>query len=158
MEKGRGIEILVGLFVAAGFAAFLGLAMQVSNIPLFQTVDGYDVQLRFTNIGGLRERAPVTMSGVRVGRVKSIELDERTFDAVVTITIDRRYDEIPEDTGASIFTSGLLGEQYVALDPGGLDFYLQDGDEITLTQSALVLERLIGRFLTSMGDGGNDDD
>ncbi len=157
MNMGRSVEIWVGLFVAAGFAAFLGLAMQVSNIPLFQTLDGYDVQLRFNNIGGLRERAPVTMSGVRVGRVKSIELDARSFDAVVTVTIDRNYNEIPEDSSASIYTSGLLGEQYIAIDPGGLDFFLEEGDEITLTQSALVLERLIGRFLTSMGDGNDDD-
>ncbi len=157
MNIARSVEIWVGLFVAAGFAAMLGLAMQVSNIPLFQTVDGYDVQLRFNNIGGLRERAPVTMSGVQIGRVKAIELDPRSFDAVVTVTIRRDFNEIPEDTGASIYTSGLLGEQYIALDPGGLDFFLQDGDEITLTQSALVLERLIGRFLTSMGDGGDDD-
>ncbi len=157
MNMGRSVEIWVGLFVAAGFAAFLGLAMQVSNIPLFQTLDGYDVQLRFNNIGGLRERAPVTMSGGRVGRVKSIELDARSFDAVVTVTIDRNYNEIPEDSSASIYTSGLLGEQYIAIDPGGLDFFLEEGDEITLTQSALVLERLIGRFLTSMGDGNDDD-
>ncbi len=157
MQNGRFVEIWVGLFVAAGFAAFFGLAMQVSNIPLFQTVDGYDVHVRFDNIGGLRERAPVTMAGVRVGRVKSIGLDENTYDARVTITIDRRFDRLPEDTSASIYTSGLLGEQYIALSPGGLDFYLRDGDEITLTQSALVLERLIGRFLASMGEGDDND-
>ncbi len=153
MAKQRIIEIWVGLFVAAGFAALFGLAMQVSNIPVFQTVEGYEVQMRFENVGGLRERAPVTMSGVRVGRVRSIELDERTYQALVTVTIDARFDRIPEDTSASIFTSGLLGEQYIALDPGGTEWYLEDGDEIALTQGALVLERLIGRFLTSMGQG-----
>ncbi len=153
MAKQRIIEIWVGLFVAAGFAALFGLAMQVSNIPVFQTTEGYDVTMRFENVGGLRERAPVTMSGVRVGRVKSIALDERTYEALVTITIESRFDRIPEDTSASIFTSGLLGEQYIALDAGGTDWYLEEGDEIALTQGALVLERLIGRFLTSMGQG-----
>lgn len=154
MSKRRGVEIWVGVFVTAGFAAFLGLAMQVSNIPMFQTVDGYNLHIRFENIGGLRERAPVTMSGVRIGRVESISLNEGMYDARVTVTIDSRYDQLPEDTSASIFTSGLLGEQYIALEPGGLDFYLQEGDEISLTQSALVLERLIGRFLTNKGNGG----
>lgn len=153
MAKQRIIEIWVGLFVAAGFAALFGLAMQVSNIPVFQTTEGYDVYLRFENVGGLRARAPVTMSGVRVGRVKAIELDESTYEALVTITIESRFNRIPEDTSASIFTSGLLGEQYVSLDPGGTDWYLEEGDEIVLTQGALVLERLIGRFLTSMGQG-----
>ncbi|MCC5856790.1 MAG: outer membrane lipid asymmetry maintenance protein MlaD [Ectothiorhodospiraceae bacterium] len=155
MAKQRIIEIWVGLFVAAGFAALFGLAMQVSNIPVFQTTEGYDVYLRFENVGGLRPRAPVTMSGVRVGRVKSIELDENTYQALVTITIESRFDRIPEDTSASIFTSGLLGEQYIALDPGGTDWFLEAGDEIALTQGALVLERLIGRFLTSMGQDDN---
>jgi len=96
----------------------------------------------------------VTVGGVRVGRVADVELDSSTYEAKVTVRIDERY-EFPEDTSASIYTSGLLGEQYIALDPGGLDFYLRDGDEITLTQSALVLERMIGQFLYQMG---NDDD
>jgi len=152
MDNVRGVEIMVGLFVAAGLAALFALAMQVSNIPIFQTMDGYEVKARFENIGGLRERAPVTMSGVRIGRVKSIRLDERTYDAEVVLTIDRRYDQLPEDSSAAIYTSGLLGEQYIALSAGGTDFYLEDGGEITLTQSALVLERLIGRFLSNMGD------
>ncbi|MEX0731536.1 MAG: outer membrane lipid asymmetry maintenance protein MlaD [Aquisalimonadaceae bacterium] len=158
MSKGRSVEIWVGVLVAAGFAAFVGLAMQVSNIPMFQTVEGYDLHVRFENIGGLRERAPVTMSGVRIGRVKAINLDERSYDARVTITVDSRYNELPEDTSASIFTSGLLGEQYIALEPGGMEFHLREGDEITLTQSALVLERLVGRFLTNMGNGGGDNE
>lgn len=158
MTNGRMVEIWVGLFVAAGFAAFFGLAMQVSNIPMFQSVDGYDLHVRFQNIGGLRERAPVTMSGVRIGRVKAIALDEGSYDARVTITVDSRFDQLPEDTSAAIYTSGLLGEQYIALQPGGLDFYLREGDEITLTQSALVLERLVGRFLTNMGSGGGSEE
>lgn len=150
----RLIEIWVGVFVALGFAALFGLAMQVSNVQLFDTRDGYEVELRFENIGGLRTRAPVTVGGVRVGRVTDVGLDANTYEAVVRVRIDEAY-QLPEDTSASIYTSGLLGEQYIALDPGGLDFYLQDGDEITLTQSALVLERLIGQFLYQMGDSND---
>ncbi|MCP1673883.1 phospholipid/cholesterol/gamma-HCH transport system substrate-binding protein [Natronocella acetinitrilica] len=153
MGKQRIMEIWVGVFVAGGFAALFGLAMQVSNIPVFQSVEGYNVQMRFDNIGGLRVRAPVTMAGVRIGRVSDIRLDPSSYEAVVTVTIERRFDQIPEDSDARIYTSGLLGEQYVAINPGGgVDWYLADGDEIFQTQGALVLERLIGRFLTSMGD------
>lgn len=153
MKKQRIMEIWVGVFVAAGFAALFGLAMQVSNIPAFQTADGYQVHMRFDNIGGLRVRAPVTMAGVRVGRVSDIRLDPDSFEALVTVTIEERFDRIPEDSDARIYTSGLLGEQYVAINPGGgVEWYLSDGDELFQTQGALVLERLIGRFLTSMGD------
>ena len=151
MQDRRIIEIWVGVFVALGFAALVGLAVQVSNLPMFERQDGYQVEIRFENVGGLRTRAPVTVGGVRVGRVSDIALDPNTYEAVVSIQVSDAY-QLPEDTSASIYTSGLLGEQYIALDPGGLDFYLQDGDEITLTQSALVLERLIGQFLHQMGD------
>ena len=151
MRNRRLVEIWVGVFVALGFAALFGLAMQVSNVPMFERTDGYEVELRFENIGGLRTRAPVTVGGVRVGRVTDISLDANSYEAVVRASINESY-QLPEDTSAAIYTSGLLGEQYIALDPGGMDFYLQDGDEITLTQSALVLERLIGQFLYQMGD------
>ena len=154
MAGRRRIEIAVGVFVALGLAALFGLAVQVSNVQLFESREGYEVELRFENIGGLRTRAPVTVGGVRVGRVNDIALDSSSYQAVVRVRIDEQY-QLPEDTSASIYTSGLLGEQYIALDPGGMDFYLQDGDEITLTQSALVLERLIGQFLYQMG--GDDD-
>lgn len=154
MRNRRLVEIWVGVFVAMGAAALFGLAIQVSNVQVFDARGGYELELRFENIGGLRTRAPVTVGGVRVGRVADVELDSSTYEAKVTVRIDERY-EFPEDTSASIYTSGLLGEQYIALDPGGLDFYLRDGDEIALTQSALVLERMIGQFLYQMG---NDDD
>jgi len=154
MRNTRLVEIWVGVFVALGAAALFGLAIQVSNVQFFDARGGYELELRFENIGGLRTRAPVTVGGVRVGQVADVELDSSTYEAKVTVRIDERY-EFPEDTSASIYTSGLLGEQYIALDPGGLDFYLRDGDEITLTQSALVLERMIGQFLYQMG---NDDD
>lgn len=148
----RVVEIWVGLFVAAGLLALVGLAMQVSNIPLFQKVDGYQVQMRFDDVGGLRLRAPVTMAGVRIGRVTSIELDPETFEALVVVTIDQTFDSIPEDSDARIYTSGLLGEQYIAIQAGGgVDWVLQDGDELIQTQGAFVLERLVGRFLTTLG-------
>ncbi len=148
----RVVEIWVGLFVAAGLLALVGLAMQVSNIPLFQKVDGYQVQMRFDDVGGLRLRAPVTMAGVRIGRVTSIELDPETFEALVVVTIDQTFDNIPEDSDARIYTSGLLGEQYIAIQAGGgVDWVLQDGDELIQTQGAFVLERLVGRFLTTLG-------
>ena len=156
MHNRRLVEVWVGVFVALGFAALVALALQVSNVPLFEDSDGYEVELRFQNIGGLRAQAPVTVGGVRVGRVSSIKLDGNTYEAVVRARIDSAY-ELPEDTSASIYTQGLLGEQYIALDPGGMDMYLRDGDEITLTQSALVLERLIGQFLYQMGgDNGEE--
>jgi phospholipid/cholesterol/gamma-HCH transport system substrate-binding protein len=148
----RVVEVWVGLFVAAGLLALVGLAMQVSNIPLFQKVDGYQVQMRFDDIGGLRQRAAVTMAGVRIGRVTSIQLDPETFEAVVTVTIEHVYDRIPEDSDARIYTSGLLGEQYIAIQPGGgVEWVLQDGGELYQTQGAFVLERLVGRFLTNFG-------
>ena len=153
MQNRRMMEVWVGVFVAAGFAALFGLAMQVSNIPVFQTTEGYQVHMRFDNIGGLRVRAPVTMAGVRIGRVSDIRLDPESYEARVTVTVESQYDRIPEDSDARIYTSGLLGEQYVAINPGGgVEWYLADGDELYHTQGALVLERLIGRFLTSMGD------
>ncbi|MDN3517385.1 outer membrane lipid asymmetry maintenance protein MlaD [Aquisalimonas lutea] len=156
MRNRRVVEIWVGLFVALGAAALFALAIQVSNIPVFESTDGYEVELRFANIGGLRTRAPVTVGGVRVGRVSDIRLDPDSYQAVVSARIQSDY-RLPEDTSASIYTSGLLGEQYIALDPGGMDMYLRDGDEITLTQSALVLERLIGQFLYQMG-GDNEEE
>jgi phospholipid/cholesterol/gamma-HCH transport system substrate-binding protein len=147
MSRMRAIEIGVGAFMAAGFVALFFLAMQVSNLSATTTGEGYRVTARFDNIGSLKVRSPVTLAGVRVGRVVDVGFDPRTFEAVVTLHIESRYDAIPDDTFANIFTAGLLGEQYVGLDPGGSERNLQDGDEITHTQSALVLEQLIGQFL-----------
>ena len=158
MENSRSIEIAVGAFVAAGLAAIFVLAMQVSNITAFQRTEGYTVQAYFQNVGGLRERAPVSLGGVQIGRVSAITLDPARFEARVALTIDGQYDDLPSDTAASIRTSGLLGEQYVSLQPGGMPDALQAGDEIMLTQSALVLEDLVGQFLYNQsgdaGDGG----
>lgn len=147
MVRTRHIEILVGAFMAAGIIAMFFLAMQVSNLSASPTGDGYTLRARFDNVGSLKVRAPVTMAGVRVGRVESIAFDKVTYEALVTLRIERDYDNLPTDTFASVFTSGLLGEQYVGLDPGGSTDYLHDGDTIGHTQSALVLEQMIGQFL-----------
>lgn len=150
MDHSWKTELMVGAFMAAGLLALFFLAMQVSNLSLARVGDdGYRVFARFDNIGSLKVRAPVNLAGVRVGRVEAIALDPDTFHAVLTLRIDRRYDRLPRDTFASIFTAGLLGEQYVSLEPGGSDETLGEGDRIEHTQSALVLERLVGQLLFS---------
>lgn len=148
------MEIWVGLFVAAGIAALFMLAMRVSNLSMVGEDDGYEVTARFENISGLKVRAPVTMAGVEIGRVADIGFDSQTFQAVVTLRIRKEYDDLPEDTAASVYTSGLLGEKYVGLQPGGALDALEAGDEIELTQSSLVLEQLIGQFLFSKATEG----
>ena len=154
MRNPRALEVGVGLLLALGIAAFLMLALQVSDISNFGEEDGYLVEARFDNIGGLRARSPVTMAGVRIGRVASVEFDETTFEAVVSLRIRRQYDQLPKDTSASVLTSGLLGEQYVGLEPGGDTATLVAGDTISITQSALVLEQVISRFLYSRASEG----
>lgn len=145
----RTLEIGVGAFVAAGLAALFMLAMQVSNLSGFSIDErsSYTLTARFDNVGGLKVRAPVSMAGVQIGRVVAIDVDQDTFEAEVRLAILNKYNRLPEDTSASIFTAGLLGEQYISLEAGGSDRYLQDGDRIRLTQSALVLEQIIGQFL-----------
>jgi phospholipid/cholesterol/gamma-HCH transport system substrate-binding protein len=151
---GRNTEILVGVFVALGFAALLMLAMKVSNLAEFSGDGGYEVVAHFDNVGGLKVRSPVTMSGVRVGRVSAIRFDDDLYQARVTLAIQSEFARIPTDTSASIYTAGLLGEQYVALLPGGAEDFLEGGSVIKLTQSAVVLEELIGQFLYSQGQPG----
>lgn len=145
----RTVEIGVGLFVALGIAALFMLAMQVSNLSAMTTGDSYLLKAAFENIGGLKVRSPVTVSGVRVGRVDAIDYDISAFEAVVTLRINASYNSFPTDTSASIFTAGLLGEQYIALEPGGSETNLGNGDRLQLTQSALVMEQIIGQFLYS---------
>jgi len=154
MAKQHTIEVLVGAFMAVGFIALFFLAMQVSNLSANAAADGYRVSARFSNAGSLKARAPVSMAGVRVGRVEEVRLDQDTYEAVVTMRIDKGVDKIPADTFANVFTAGLLGEQYVGLQPGGSQDYLRDGDEITQTQSALILEQLIGQFLFKKAEEG----
>jgi phospholipid/cholesterol/gamma-HCH transport system substrate-binding protein len=142
----RGIETLVGLFVLLGFVAIGYLALKAANLSAMTVGDTYFVTARFDNIGGLKPRAPVKSAGVTVGRVASISLDRQTFQGLVTLELEKRY-EFPKDTSASILTAGLLGDQYVGLNPGGADENLAQGDNIKLTQSAVVLENLISSFL-----------
>lgn len=140
------LDFWFGAFVLGGFAALLVLAPKVGNLGAEAPSSTYRVQARFDNIGGLKVRAPVRSAGVLVGRVAEIHFDNDRFQASVTLALDARFG-FPKDTSASILTSGLLGEQYIGLDAGGDDKKLADGDRITLTQSAIVLERLIGQFL-----------
>jgi phospholipid/cholesterol/gamma-HCH transport system substrate-binding protein len=156
MHNSKTLEIVVGLFVALGLAALFMLAMKVSNLSTFAGSDGYNVIARFENIGGLKVRSPVTVAGVRVGRVSDVSFDNNTFEAVVTMNIGNEYNSLPTDTSASIFTAGLLGEQYISLEPGGDDKSLTSGSEIRLTQSAIVLEQIIGQFLYSHAESGGE--
>ena len=144
----RTIEILVGLFVLLGLAALLFVALKAANLTSFSSGDTYQVKARFDNIGGLKPRAPVRSAGVVVGRVTAIGLDPKTFQGVVTLDIDRSF-LFPKDSSAKILTAGLLGDQYVGLEPGGDEKNLAVGDVIKQTQSAVVLENLIGQFLFS---------
>ena len=143
----KGIEVLVGLFVLLGLVALVFLALKAANLGSMSSGDTYTVTARFDNIGGLKARAPVRSAGVTVGRVTGISLDPKSFQGVVTLSIERAY-QFPKDTAAKILTSGLLGDQYVGLEPGGDDRNLAAGDNIAQTQSAVVLENLIGQFMT----------
>lgn len=140
----------------AGLVALFFLAMKVSNLGSNGGDGGYTVTAHFQNVGSLNEKAPVTIAGVRVGRVQKIGFDEKTFEAVVTLYIEPKYNHIPEDTFVKILTAGLLGEQYIGLDPGGSEKVLKQGDKITMTQSALVLEDIIGQAIFNQADGGGD--
>ena len=154
MQQTKMMEIAVGFFVACGMAALFVLAMKVSNIASIGDNKGYTLTAHFDNIGGLKVRAPVTIGGVRIGRVTGVGFDEQTYQAVVTLQIEDKYRRLPEDSSASIFTAGLLGEQYVALEPGGSEAFFKNGDSVKLTQSALVMEQLIGRFLFQKASEG----
>jgi len=140
------LDLWVGIFVTAGVAALLVLALKVGNASSVSVSDGYHVVAEFDNIGGLKVRAPVKSAGVVVGRVENINFDTHTFRASVTMRIDKRY-PFPRDSSASILTAGLLGEQYVGMDGGGDEQNLKDGDRLKVTQSAIVLEKIIGQFL-----------
>lgn len=140
------LDLWVGIFVVAGIAAILFLALKVGNMGAFDSAKSYVVQASFENIGGLKARAPVKSAGVVVGRVKDIGFDASSYEAVVSLSLDERY-RFPKDTSAAIMTSGLLGEQYIALEAGGDEKKLAQGDVIKLTQGAVVLEQLIGQFL-----------
>jgi phospholipid/cholesterol/gamma-HCH transport system substrate-binding protein len=145
------LDLWVGAFVVAGLGALVVLALKVGNLSTYNVSESYQLQAHFTNVGGLKPTASVRSAGVLVGRVTSIVLDTDRYEAKVTMSIDKRY-QFPRDTFANILTSGLLGEQYIGLAPGGDDKMLASGDEFKKTQSAVVLEDLIGKFFTSSVD------
>ena len=139
-----------------GIGALLWLATSATDYGMQVGKDSYKVSARFTNVADLKDRAPVKIGGVTVGLVEKITLDPVEFDAVVEMKIDRRYSDIPNDSGASILTSGVLGDRYIGLDPGGSMDALVDGDEIFITQSAVVLETLISKYLFNSDKGGDE--
>lgn len=149
MQQTRAVELGTGMFVFLGVAAIFFLATQTSNLGNLVSNEAYTVTARFENVGGLSVRAPVTMAGVTIGRVSAIDFDPDRLDAVVSIKIDDRYNRIPDDSDAAILTAGLLGGQYVGLSPGGSDTFLGDDAELEFTQSAVVLENLISKYLFS---------
>ena len=153
----KSTEILVGLFMAIGLASLFMLAMKVSNLNIYNDDSGYEIIANFDDISGLKVKSPVTMAGVHIGRVSDISFDSQTFEAVVKIRIESKYNTLPKDTSASIYTAGLLGEKYIGLEPGGDEENLQQNDKLKLTQSSLVLEKLISRFVDSFIDKGSDD-
>lgn len=147
------LDLWVGIFVIAGVGALLFLALKVGSMNAVKASDGYEVVAAFDNIGGLKARAPVKSAGVVVGRVSDISFDSQAYEALVTLRIDKRY-AFPKDTSAAILTSGLLGEQYIGIEAGGDSVKLKDKDRIKITQSAVVLENLIGQFLYGKAQEG----
>lgn len=148
--QSRALEILVGFFVCLGVAAVFVLTFRVASLETVGAGQSYRVTAMFENIGGLKPGSAVTLSGVKIGRVQNIVIDPDSFEAAVTLQIADTYNTLPEDSSAKILTAGLLGEQYVGLEAGGAEEVLKEGSRIKFTQSALVLENLIGQFLTNM--------
>lgn len=157
MRQTRAIEFSTGLFALLGFAALFFLVTQITSRDISFGESGYRLLAKFDNIGGLKVGAPVAMAGVTVGRVEKIEYDPVEFKAAVTLRIESQYDQIPEDSDASIYTAGLLGGQYIGVQPGGSETYLKNGDQIDFTQSAIVLENLISKFLFSQANRDEGD-
>jgi len=156
MQENNMRDIWVGLFVALGVLALTLLSLNVSNLLSLPSGKGYIVTAEFDNIGGLKVRAPIKLGGVVVGRVESISIDPQSFRAIVGMNIESKYTIFPKDSSAAIYTSGLLGEQYIGIAPGAEDAVLHAGDRITLTQSAIVLENLISQFLFNKAAEGEN--
>src|SRR5665213_2407709 len=158
MRSNRSIEIGTGLFVLLGFVSLLFLTTQLpsSGLKLARAKTGYHISAAFDNVGDLKVGAPVSMAGVTLGEVQSVRIDWTTYKAVVTLRIDSKYDKIPDDSDASIETQGLLGGKYVGIGAGGAETLLKEGSQITLTQSALVLENLINKFFSGQASKGPD--
>jgi phospholipid/cholesterol/gamma-HCH transport system substrate-binding protein len=157
MAQRQSYQIGSGLFIVLGFAALAYLATQTTSIANYAQGPSYAIKARFTNIGQLKLRAPVKLAGVRIGTVSEIRLEPDKLDALVSLSIDKRFDKIPDDSAAAVFTSGLLGDQYVSIQPGGSPDMFKDGDEVVLTQSSMQLEELIGKYLVG-GDAGKNGD
>jgi phospholipid/cholesterol/gamma-HCH transport system substrate-binding protein len=151
MRPNYKVELASGIFLLLGIAALVWLAMRATDYGQEIGKDTYRISARFANVADLRVKAPVKIGGVTVGMVESIVLDPVTFEAVVNMNIASRFNEIPSDTGASVFTSGVLGDRYIGLEPGGAPDVLVDGDELFITQSALILEQIIGKYLFNAG-------
>lgn len=160
MKNERSLEIGTGLFVLLGFAALAFLTTQLpgSKLGLLSKGAGFQVEARFENVADLQAGAPVSMAGVTVGRVTAVGFDSTDYKAVVTMSIDHRYDRIPDDSWANIETAGLLGAKYVALDAGGSETYLAQGSQIENTQSAMVLEKLINRLFSAFASRGSNEE
>lgn len=156
MRANYKVELSSGIFLLMGIGALLWLATSATDYGMQVGKDTYKVSARFTNVADLKDRAPVKIGGVTVGLVEKITLDPVEFDAVVEMKIDRRFSDIPNDSGASILTSGVLGDRYIGLDPGGSMEALVEGDEIFITQSAVVLETLISKYLFNSDKGGDE--
>ena len=152
----KATDFWVGLFVLLGFGALAFLALKAGNLASFGTAESYSVQAKFDNIGGLKPRAPVKSAGVVIGRVTSITFDDKSYQAVVTLSLEKKH-QFPKDSSAKILTSGLLGEQYVGLEAGADTTNLAEGTPIKMTQSAVVLENLISQFLYSKASEGGGD-
>ena len=146
MQNTKTQDTLVGLFVAIGILALFFMAMQISHLNLFSQQSSYHIKAHFENSGGLKIKSPISVAGVRVGRVTNIAIDLESYESVVTMAIDSQY-KLPDDTSASIFTAGLLGEQYINLEPGGSEDFIEANGVLDLTQSAVVLEEILGKFL-----------
>lgn len=157
MRANYKVEIASGIFLLLGIAALVWLAVRATDYGREIGDDTYAISARFSNIGDLSNRAPVKIGGVTVGIVDRVELDPVTFEAVVYMNIASRFNEIPVDTSASVLTSGVLGDRYIGLEPGGAPDYLVGGDELFVTQSALVLEQIIGKYLFSGGTGNEEE-
>lgn len=158
MRPSRAIDVSTGLFVLLGFAAILFLVTQITNREFSLRSESYRIVAQFENIGGLKAGAPVSMAGVTIGRVESIGYDMNLFKAVVTLRIDARYDQIPNDSDAGILTAGLLGGQYVGITPGNSEDPYRDGDSVEFVQDAIVLESLISKYLFSQAGSRDKND
>lgn len=156
MQQTRSVEVGTGLFVLLGMGALFFLTTQTTGGDDFDAEETFRVEARFENIGSLRTRAPVAISGVTIGRVTDIRFDSETLEAVVGFVIDSQFDQIPDDSDAGILTSGILGSQYIGLQAGGSETYFEDGSEVLFTQSAIVLENLIGKFLVNAGSNSDE--